>query len=507
MADFMDVDVSAPILHRIEFTTGMSNLVILSSDDRIAAKQSLFQAQSRAQSIQDKIDKLTEDLVQEKQHITRLQTALAPHKALPPHVLSYIFELVSPEYLTIPPSRHFLPTPWSLREVCSHWRSVAVSHLSLWNRIQFHDNNFGGFKFWIQDIAHPAIPLSLSFPCSAKYDDMLCRQVLLQAHGRVGRLRLSTWSKLFYQFPSGTFPLLKSLDMLIHSDIRHIFSNRLYREATCFTGMRNLDTLSISLFKKDRHAILFPNIFPWHQLHTLRLTSGGDPCWHVETILGILVKCQNLVHCEIEAAREVMPPKRDVVTLPFLTHLTLHYDLPSNVHTVLDFLEIPALKSLTLETSEEYEDYAIILDYLSLIRRSKCSLTFIEFDSGFPVLSFEHLKQEQFSSVSTLVAPHSELQEETLAELLRGEMLPKLESISLRVASMREVEAITSCIERQASSMSHSASSRIREVKLLFLYDHDDGYPKGLSDCQKRATHCGATMDISTHAVWTSPML
>ena len=153
----------------------------------------------------------------------RLQTALAPHKDLPPEVLSEIFWNCFDDYgdgTVVPVSRFrrrpSLPVPWALGQVCSRWRQVVLNDSRFWAGIHLR-----GYNSCTVSMLQEAFKRSGRSPlrldacgyqengCNYFVRDVVCPQV-----HRITHLRLQVPSEIFYDFlclPPGLLNALENV--------------------------------------------------------------------------------------------------------------------------------------------------------------------------------------------------------------------------------------------------------------------------------------------------------
>ena len=150
-------------------------------------------------------------------HVHGLQVALAPHKKLPPELLSKIFlHGLDRDGLEIPP--HLGLVPWNVIRVCSAWRRIALKEQGLWSKIQIYlwDNKA---RLTLQHVLNRTTQSTLDFTIfdEGRRARRFMNNFIVPHAPRIRTLSLHTHSgRLATQILSlqeGNFNSLEALDM------------------------------------------------------------------------------------------------------------------------------------------------------------------------------------------------------------------------------------------------------------------------------------------------------
>ena len=155
-------------------------------------------------------------------YVSRLQTALAPHKDLPSEVLSEIFLkcFFFDDYRGIVPVTHFRRGPlfpWVLGQVCSRWRQIVLNDARLWASISF--SGYDPRSVWMLQEAFKRSgrsPLRLDVCGRLDTSEYFVRDVTCPEAHRITHLRLNVSSEIFYDFlclPPGLFIALEEVSV------------------------------------------------------------------------------------------------------------------------------------------------------------------------------------------------------------------------------------------------------------------------------------------------------
>lgn len=90
-----------------------------------------------------------EDLVSQHDlklaQLTQYRLVAAPHKKIPPEILSEIFVLCIDGPAILFPKK--TNAPWNLCHVCSRWRAVALDTAALWRDLHTDFSSIAEFKY------------------------------------------------------------------------------------------------------------------------------------------------------------------------------------------------------------------------------------------------------------------------------------------------------------------------------------------------------------------------
>ncbi|KAG6864463.1 hypothetical protein C0991_009325 [Blastosporella zonata] len=500
----MAVNVDAGTLHRIEFQAGQSNTVILSKGE-VALTKLLIQ------KLEAKIVTGVE-LLSVKSRLERLKIAIAPHKTVPQEVVGEIFRQSASDLVNTYPA-DIRSTPWVMRQICSMWRANALAKPSFWNHIAFNSTlkktDSSRIDVWIKHIAHPSHPLSLEMNCYNLRSNIIFHSaVLLPYHARICRLTAGAWSQLF-ALPIGSFPLLKSLKIVIHDDAFYSgWDSPSYEESPCFIGMDSLRELDITFAVSSNHHMYLPNTLPCNQLASLKLQCD-DSILTIYAALHILQRCPQLEECVLlvpGTEEETMNPM--TVHLPYLSSLTviLRWDGPIDKGiTLLDFLIVPALVTLELQLSSENQHKAMINSVASLVYRSGCSLRSLVLPNMHePRHAIPRTAFEAISSLSVLGTAAIIFSDEIIEEIAQGHLLPNVVSLVLSGGGKDAVHSLVKLVETRfrlyqaPDAVPDLRPPLIRDIHIKLVSEKLCGdFMARVEDYLTRVKLCGADMTVS----------
>ncbi|KAF7337914.1 hypothetical protein MVEN_02014600 [Mycena venus] len=259
---------------------------------------------------------------------------------LPPEILAEIFIHCLPAlgFVTPDPAE----PPLALCAICRWWREVALSTPRLWSSllVDFDDmptNNTDVdlYRKWLSRAR--GAPLSISLKDWDEKEVLTSVDPILQTFVGLSRqwknIEIDVGMNLARSiFPvDGDFPLLERLTVSVHASELSI----------SFCDAPKLRQVSIPIYN--------PHIqVPWYQLTTLRIANISVP-----GCIEILRNASNLLDGTFEVAGNPPDVATSIVHHNSLRKLSLgamiNQDHNVNPMPVLSFLNIPGLKSLTLE--------------------------------------------------------------------------------------------------------------------------------------------------------------
>ncbi|KAF7341128.1 GMC oxidoreductase [Mycena venus] len=330
------------------------------------------------------------------QSIKTHKSLLSPIRRLPPETLGEIFSLVV--YATFhfggisevkhPVTRN---APWLFTHVCRHWSTVALANPALWSMIfldldcvrsqgsvlltelcvqrsgnvpltlkLFGENGIGDDEYGAPEL-HPVLTSLLS-SCERWQKVNLSMNTSLLNQITPARGRLSTLTTL-----------LLTIDLSMGSSPRRSFWNIL----SVAPQLHSLRALSWG----DSGFLSASFKLPWHQLTRLSTTFASNT-----EALSALRKLSDIVECTFAWRKSEVLLNSSTIHVPYLRSLVLQVEGPDGFPdetfqkgtSLLDFLEMPCLQSLT--TRETADEEAL----LGLVTRSDCaaSLTRLHFHSS-----------------------------------------------------------------------------------------------------------------------------
>ncbi|KAJ7739592.1 hypothetical protein B0H16DRAFT_1568538, partial [Mycena metata] len=328
------------------------------------------------------------------QSLKKVQTLRAPIRRLPPEILQEIFTFaVSAAFdfgdisEVTPPVYNF--APWLLTRVCHYWSTVALQTPALWAMVFLDLDTLGqrgmvpltellltrsrnvplSVKIFCQDFENrrdPILDLAISHSDRWRIVDLYmsvpCLNQFVTLHGHLSSLTT----------------LLLSIDLAEEeeTDLDAAFWD-------AFAVAPNLRHLQAHSWDKFGFRAS-PFTLAWDQLTQLSATFASNT-----EALFILAKLANMVECKLAfTTTNPLPIASTTIRLPHLRFLALQNEEDDFPHIqtetmrkrpfLLDFLETPALQSLTIrETADE-------TGVAALITRSNCAafLTTLRFHSS-----------------------------------------------------------------------------------------------------------------------------
>ncbi|KAK0464311.1 uncharacterized protein EV420DRAFT_1036490 [Desarmillaria tabescens] len=311
------------------------------------------------------------------QYLDFHRSLLSPICRLPEDVLLEIFEHGCAE------SRRtvfdFNSMPWLLTRVCSNWRLLVRSSPTLWRFFRTVAKDYCRYKESRQlEIASEFLQLSGQCPLHISIESVDVPFLhLLISHGmRWQTASMPPVSEISRDIPATNFPLLRRVTIMDEpdGDLDDFFEVDIFQNAPLLTAA-TIYTEGESLFK-------------FRALTHLTVLCLGDD-W-VDVVRQLKVVASTLTCCTLsfqalDDRRDVLrlPPLPDV-TLPHLLSLTVREPLGSypserDYSKFLGHLTLPLLTSLAFHTVRHHHNVADAV--VSLIRRSRCSLTSLAFNS------------------------------------------------------------------------------------------------------------------------------
>lgn len=235
------------------------------------------------------------------------QTAIAPHRRLPPEILCEIFMQDASESLKLPTRLPYVNQPlhWNVSHVCSKWRRIVLKTPNLWNQFEIlyraHRSSAVHVSTTqlVTEILQrtPEFPITMdlylpSFVQLANHHDPVSSCVVTHS-GRLRNLRIVATSntlKPLYTLPPG------SIDTLEEIDVKY-WGNQLQYPITVFEGAPNLRSVSLFLANDYWPIIdIFAFRFPWSQLVRLKLWAVNITS---STAFDLLQRCPSLEDCQL----------------------------------------------------------------------------------------------------------------------------------------------------------------------------------------------------------------
>ncbi|KAJ7617845.1 hypothetical protein FB45DRAFT_932802 [Roridomyces roridus] len=296
--------------------------------------------------------------------------------ALFPEILCYIFILARPPLEghssldnRLPPQRQLtiaepgfrqLGSPWSLAQVCSSWRSIALAYGPLWSTIVVPQPNHRAcssfyLKLLLERSGSAPLDVLIRFNGWSLMGEMFHTIVVHRARWRSLWLECDAGRLPPYEFSDsklGELPLLRYLTL---SGKRGLHLNKWFY--SMLSDAPNLQSVALRSPGHNTHRHI---VLPWAQLTSYQ-GSYRDPSVHFAR----LSAASQLVECDLDFGDSNVPihfpSDLGVVTLPHLRRLVI---------TDTEFLQHLVAPSL-----QELQVHGVIDHVPSFIHRSACVLT------------------------------------------------------------------------------------------------------------------------------------
>ncbi|KAF7319558.1 F-box domain-containing protein [Mycena chlorophos] len=314
---------------------------------------------SRAETLRSELALVTREEENVNADICKATTALSPIRRLPPEILCEIFTRAAKHH------REEYPTdlaPWYLGQICSHWRTVALSFSVLWAKIRVHEDDklltASPELFQARIFSHLARSgsalLSVYF---FFYHDipMAAQSVIALLVGRSTQWRKVSMSPLrqtnmfFYllQPVKGRLPHLEQFSCEFYTRLSDNVDVDMFFDAP------SLSKLSLSIHHDQLR-------FPWAIIQHCSLEGSLDLSSLAEARL--LVSLHLNTDCNEDD--DELEPNQPFVQLPSLRRLRVAHT------TALRFLIAPNLERLSTCTRHLHH-------LASFLQRSACPLSFL----------------------------------------------------------------------------------------------------------------------------------
>ncbi|KAJ7772176.1 hypothetical protein B0H16DRAFT_1451257 [Mycena metata] len=277
-----------------------------------------------------------------------------PILTLPPEVTSEIFlHCLATNAAHAPTPTH---APLLLLQICTAWRSLALSIPALWthldvmvrySRLRRAENRARYISEWTRRAA--AVPLSLGFYETGR---MSMSVAALQTGALVEEYapRCISVSILASLYTLSALPDLGSLPLLQTLSVEYFPLRQGSGTVRAFSDSPALRELSLGRYTSPTIFVL-----PWHQLTVFT----GDTM-SIEESLFILRSCPGLTACTF---LDLIPGKTGRERL---THTAIqNFSLINGSASVLAYLDVPALRNLTLTRSTDLRDAHVVRDFLA----------------------------------------------------------------------------------------------------------------------------------------------
>jgi hypothetical protein len=322
--------------------------------------------------LQAVIGALSEEKESVSVYISEHEALLSPARKILPEILSEIFLWGFEDDMLA----HFRDAPFVLGQVCSYWRSVAISTPRLWSSILLHlssENAKSKTELVKTAMARSGaclLHIDVVADVFSRWDDGMdfcLNEILLQSH---------RWKSVTFCLPmlgmKNLSRVKNAIPMLEQVAIYPIIGN----------GIGNGDGWNLDAFEvaPRLHEVDTPMhardmIVPWDQVYYF------SSAWHARNeCFDWFRRCPNLVDCNIVIRCNDLPNPGPPHLLTELSRLTkLHFDAEGGMYLGdwFDGLVVPSMKDFSAVQSP-FAQWAQ-QQFLALITRSSCTLTKIQF--------------------------------------------------------------------------------------------------------------------------------
>ena len=415
--------------------------------------------------------KLQNDRVKIAQRVQSYRIIIAPHRRLPPEILSEIFRYcVAPEIRV-----GSKPFTGPLDLVCSRWRRIALGTPGLWNEIHIDYGDWSDYRILTKEAklrlsrsGYAPLSLTISGVRTSKSFNAVSDLVIPHA-GHLASLSVKSSTKSLMEFlllPPASVAHLKSVELCFLDD------SPIPPNSLTWIASQNLRTVSLTA---PRHYASIS--FPWRQLTCLCLHTSITPTAAVV----ILQQCFNLKQCSLFlgaswTGRPFGPSETEApVVLAALEFLWVHLSKTDSVpyRHLLQPLILPKLDTFCLLASSRYMWYTPLKSVLKL------SSSFVKLHLSVQVASFdiEEILHDMPLLADLSLRVGQPFARSTLDIISRGGLVPKLEHLECITTSLASFLDMVEC--RQKSDPLCST------LKTVSVYANDNGYTR---DCRSRVT-------------------
>lgn len=431
---------------RLEATVLSSN-EILSDTDQQDLRYLLGDAEKDVESLkadirrlQDTIGTLVERHAQRVDRIKRLRAiGFAPHKKLPPEIISQIFRWCGAiDVNRLPPNRYQSPA-WEVSRVCARWRRIALAEPALWDRIHVPPHY----------ALSPPIIRALSETFSTRGGNGIiefhitpsCQEDWGMAHMLVSKYpsRLRKLQITIQALPANPaffanmFNNLRSLTVSLVPLTTIITSQTPFKD---LSAARDLHDVKVHCAAGTQHILSAQGgmVLPWTQLTDL--TLSGIPMFDFSAILP---KCTQLVSCNVSFGHDIHEIWQRPIILKHLQNLVIDLGKGASINALVELLITPALKSISFNGLAEWLQEEV----LRLIDRSSCSIEVFEVaDFVVPDSNVVPLLRAMPEVVEFAAFTSGPTLQETFDAIMKEDLAPKL-----RVLEGLEVTTLSPAFE------------------------------------------------------------
>lgn len=442
--------------------TVLSSNKILPDRDQQDLREAVIEAKKEVELLDWDISQLLaalERLIERRRQgvnrLKRLRARLAPHRKLPPEIISQIFRWCQEDCVnSLRPDRIRSPA-WDLSGVCDSWRTIALTEPSLWNRIEVPEH-YSSSPTMIGTLSaifskkggKGAVTFFVSLGCD---EDWMMTQRLLFEHP----LRLRELHLDIRTFPVPPFDVFHMFNNLKSLKIDLGLLGNFLPTGIPFIDLstaRDLRDFTIQGTSSDLHRIILPKMsVPWTQLTILSISLIPT---HFVTILS---QCVHLVHCSVSFMDSIQLISHSQITLNSLQ--TLKIWTSKDITPFLAILVTPALKSITFWIPEWPQN-----EFLRFVERSSCDIeTFHACEDVVRARDVVPLMRAMAALTDFSAYTIDPMPKETLSIIAAEGLAQRLQTLKIKVASL------SSATKFLRSRWSHPTHRRMYKAR-VFLY-------------------------------------
>ncbi|KAF8073592.1 hypothetical protein FPV67DRAFT_755530 [Lyophyllum atratum] len=449
-----------PAMHALEEEAWKSDYVLSKPSQhqfrclRDGLQQTLDLHEVEIERAQAALDQLLDQRKSYTLRIARLDSAIAPHKRLPPELFSKIFSDCSPKPLELPSRQFNDDLRLNVLAVCSLWRRIALNTLKLWDNVivsyPYVQHNQEAAQLQTEGIVAIAgtvlssgtrcITLRVDHRCQGSMDIHPMRSLIIPFSSQLTHIHLSSPSHLLYQFlqsPPSPFTVLKSLILESEDSLAIYIERDDIQRLTVFGNTPSLDDVRLLYLHLDLLPYLLQDAFdmPWGQLTHIALQRTVID---LTTAHSIVSWCSSAVHFELWITRtsriQLAPTRSQPIFHPRLQSLKLRSE--KSVGAL--FLQSLVFPSLTAIEFFGKDIAHIIPAFISFSTRSRCLIH--KYAAPIATVSTPDLELllPVLSSVEELLIPKTILTASMLQRISQGLWLPKLECLDCTISSSSE---------------------------------------------------------------------
>ena len=254
-----------------------------------------------------------------------------------------------------------LPPPLLLTQICSTWRHVAHGMPKLWTTFSLDANSqvttrkadhVSFAKAWLSRAQPHPLCVSLSINTTDQAFNRIVDAILPSAD-RLQDLRLYLPISHFWPLLNlavGSMALLESVELSVMPSVYNQEATYWTKKITAFARAPRLR--SVALFSCDVDALYCNIQMPWSQLTKLFISESYQIL--NTSYRDVFLQCTNLVDCTlyVNAWEEWDVPDVPIVVLPHLRRLVVTFIDHGRSSPFFQPLNLPALKDLTVATTD-----------------------------------------------------------------------------------------------------------------------------------------------------------